>query len=130
MAASALRVFARLEAEVEGNGGQVGSVVGSGFRGGSCHRDDGVHDSQGGGIFLSDGGIFEPVGLELPCEEFVKPGVCLRVSRFSGVRKTIQEVVRCNCPPMSEKLIISQVGPSGAWSTWRAKHGGHRLGGA
>ena len=74
-------------------------MVGSGFRGGICRGNDGVHDFQGGCLFSSDGRIFEPIGLELPRESLVKPGVCLRVRGFSGVGQTIQEVRRCNCPP-------------------------------
>ena len=97
--AGALCVFAGQEAEVEANGDQVGNVVGSGVVGGSCRGDNGVHNSQGGGFFLSDVGVFEPVGLELTHEALVKPGVCLRVGRFSGFRQTIQEVGRCNSPP-------------------------------
>ena len=61
--ASTLRVFARTEAEVEANCEQVGDLVGSRIIGAGCLVDDGVHDSQGGGLFLSDGGILEPVGL-------------------------------------------------------------------
>ena len=57
-----------------------------------------MHDYQGDGLLSSNGGIFEPVGLELPRETLVKPGVCLRVDRFSGVGQTIQEVRRYNCP--------------------------------
>ena len=87
--AGALCVFAGPETKVEANGDQVGNVVGSGVVGGSCRGDDGVYDSQGGGLFLLEGGIFEPVGLELPREAFVEPGVCLRVGRFSGVVQTI-----------------------------------------
>ena len=49
--------------------------MGSGFGGGSCCGDDRVHDSQGGGLFSSDGGVFEPVGLELSREALVEPGV-------------------------------------------------------
>ena len=75
--AVALRVFTGPEAEVEADGDQVGHVVNSGVRGGSCLGDDGVHDSQGGGLFSLDGGIFEPVGLELLREALVEPGVCL-----------------------------------------------------
>ena len=82
--AGALYVFTGPEAEVEANGYQVGNVVGSGVRVGSCHGNDGVHNLQGGGLFLSDGGIFEPVGLEFPREALVEPGVCLGVGRFSG----------------------------------------------
>ena len=54
----ALRAFAGPEAEVESNGDQVETVVGSGVRGGSCRGDDGLHNYQGGGIFLLDRGIF------------------------------------------------------------------------
>ena len=81
----ALSVFAGPEAEVESTGDQVGNVVGSGVGGGSCLGDNGVHDSQERGLFLSDGGIFEPVGIEFPCEALVEPGVCLKVGRVSGV---------------------------------------------
>ena len=52
------------------------------------------------------GGIFEPVGLELPREALVKPGVCLGVSRFSGVGQTMQEVGRCNRPPCLRKQLF------------------------
>ena len=83
--AGALRVFAGPEAEVEVNGDQFGDVVGSSVGVGSCLGDDEVHDSQGGGIFSSDGGIFEPVRLELRSEALVDPGVCLGVGRFSGL---------------------------------------------
>ena len=55
----------------------------SGVGKGSCLGDDGVHDSQGDGIFSLGGGIFEPVGLELPREALVDPGVCLRAG-FMG----------------------------------------------
>ena len=72
---STFRVFAGPEAEVEANGDQVGDVVGSGVGGGSCHGDNGLHDSQGDGLLSSDGGIFEPVGLELPRDALVDPGV-------------------------------------------------------
>ena len=61
--ASALRVFKGPEAEVEANGDQVGDVVGSGVGGGSCLSKDGVPDSQGGCLFLLDGGVFKPISL-------------------------------------------------------------------
>ena len=66
-----------------------------GVRGGGCCSDTGVNDYQGGGFFLSDRGVLKPVGLELPREALVIPGVCLRVSWFYGIRQTIQEVGRC-----------------------------------
>ena len=50
--ASALRVFAGPEAEVEANCDQVDDVVGSGVRGAGCRGDNGVNDSQGGRLFL------------------------------------------------------------------------------
>ena len=59
-------------------------VVGSGVGGGSCLGNNGLHDSQGGGLFLLDWGIFEAVRLKLPCEALVEPSVRLGVSRFSG----------------------------------------------
>ena len=43
--AGALRVFAGPEVEVEADGDQIGDVVGSGVRGGSCLGDNGVHNS-------------------------------------------------------------------------------------
>ena len=92
-------MFAGTEEEVEFNGDQFGDMVGSGVKGGSCRGNDGVHNSQWGGLFSSDRGIFNPVGIELPREALVDPGVCLRVSWFSGVGQTIQEVGSCNCPP-------------------------------
>ena len=49
--AGTLRVFAGPVAEVEANDDQVGKVAGSGVRGVSCLGDNGVHDSQGGGLF-------------------------------------------------------------------------------
>ena len=67
-------------------------MVGSGIRGGSFRGYNGVNDSQGGDIFLSGGGIFEPVGIEFLRKALVNPGVCLRVGWFSGVGQTIQEV--------------------------------------
>ena len=45
--AGALRVFSGSEAEVESNGDQVGNMVGSGVRGGSCLCDDGLDDRDG-----------------------------------------------------------------------------------
>ena len=97
--AGALRAFAGSQAEVQANGDQVGYVAGSGVGGGSFLVDDGLDDSEGDCLFLSDRGIFEAVALEFPCEALVEPSVCFGVSRFSGVRQTIQEVGRCNCPP-------------------------------
>ena len=92
-------MFAGTEAEVEFNGDQFGDMVGSGVNGGSCRGNNGVHNSQWGGLFSSDRGVFKPVGLELPREVLVYPGACLRFSWFSGVGQTIQEVVSCNCTP-------------------------------
>ena len=66
--AGALHVFAGPEAEIESNGDQVGNVVGSGVRGASWCSDNGVHDSQGGGLLSLDGEIIDTAGLELPCE--------------------------------------------------------------
>ena len=83
--AGALRVFAGPESEAEAAGDQVGNVVGYGGGGGRCLGNYGVHDSQGDCLFSSDRGIFEPVGLELPREALVDPGVCLGVRRFSRV---------------------------------------------
>ena len=97
--AGALHVFTESQVEVEANGDQVGYVVGAGVGGGSCLGNNGLHDSQGGGLFLLDWGIFEAVRLKLPCEVLVKPSECLGVSRFSGVGQTIQEVGHCNRPP-------------------------------
>ena len=97
--AGALRVFTGPEAEVEANGDQVGNMVGSGGGGGSCLGDDGLGDLEGDCLFSSDRGIFEAVGLELPCEVLVGPSARLGVGRFSGVEETIQEVGRCNRPP-------------------------------
>ena len=74
-------------------------MVGSGVGGDNCCGNDGVHDYQGDGLFLSDGGIPKPVGLEFPREALVDTGVCLRASCFSGVGQTIQDMVRCNHPP-------------------------------
>ena len=74
-------------------------MVGSGVRGGSCRGDDGLHNSQGDGLFLSDERVFEPIGLELLREALVEPSVCLGVGRFYGVGQTIQEVGCCNHPP-------------------------------
>ena len=73
----------------------VGSVVG----GGSSLGNDGFDDPKWDCLFSSDKGIFEAVGLELPCEALVEPSVRLGVSRFSGVGETIQEVGSCNRPP-------------------------------
>ena len=73
-------------------------MVGSGVGGYVFHVNDRVKDSQGDVLLSSDGGILETVGLELPREALVEPGVCLRVGWFSGAGKTIQEVGRCNHP--------------------------------
>ena len=75
----ALCIFAGPEAEIEANGEQVGDMVVFGVGGASCRGDDGVQNSQGGGLFPSDGVILKPVGLELSREALVEPGVCLRV---------------------------------------------------
>ena len=83
-------------------------MVGSGVRLGSCPGYDGVHNSQGGGLFSSDRGVFEPVSLVLPCEALVDPSVCLGVRRFSGVGQTIQEVGHCNCPPCLRNRLFSR----------------------
>ena len=74
-------------------------MVGSGVGGGSCVGDDGLDDPEWDCLFSSDRGIFEAVGLELPCEALVESSVRLGVGRFSGVGETIQEVGRCNRPP-------------------------------
>ena len=97
--AGALCVFSGSQAEVEANGDQVGDMVGSGVRGGSCLENDGLDDPKGGCLFSSDRRIFEAVSLEFLCEALVKPSVRLGVGRFSGVGETIQEVGRCNRPP-------------------------------
>ena len=68
-----------------------------------------MHDYQGDGLFSSDGGIFEPVGLELLREALIEPGVCLGVGRFSGVEQTIQEVGRCNRPPCLRNRLFTKV---------------------
>ena len=52
------------------------------------------------------------------CEALVEPGVCLRVSRFSGVGQTILEVDYCNRPPclrnrLSPKLVHQALGVLG-----------------
>ena len=73
--AGALRVFAGLEAEIEANGDRVGCVVRSVVRRARCCGNNGVHDYQGDGLFLSDGEILEPVGIEFPREALVKTGV-------------------------------------------------------
>ena len=61
--AGALRVFAGPQAEVEGSGDQVGDVVGSGVGGGCFLGDNGVRDSQGGGLFSLIGGSSSPYAL-------------------------------------------------------------------
>ena len=71
--AGALCVFAGSQVEVEANGDQVGNVVGSEVGIGSCRGDDRVHNSQRGGIYSLDGGVFELVGLELLREALVQP---------------------------------------------------------
>ena len=73
--AGALLVFAGPEAEVKSNGDKVRDVVGYGIVGGSFHSNYRAHDIQGGGLFSADGGIFEPVVLELPREALVQPGM-------------------------------------------------------
>ena len=68
-----------------------------------------VHNSQGDGIFSLDRRIFEPICLEFLCETLVKPSVCLGVRQFPGVRKTIQEVGRCNCPPCLRNQLFPKL---------------------
>ena len=58
--AGALRVFSGPQAEVEGSGDQVGDVVGSGVGGGCFLGDNGVRDSQVGGLFSWTGGSSSP----------------------------------------------------------------------
>ena len=115
-------IFEGPEAEVEASGDQVSNVVGSGFGGGSCRGNDGVHDSKGDGLFLLGGGIFKPLVLELLSEALVDPGVCLRFGRFSGVRQTTQEVGRCNFAPclinqFFHKLVQPALGVLGVPNT-------------
>ena len=81
-----------------------------------------MHNSQGGGIFWSNGGILEPIGLELPREALVDLGVCLRVGWFSGDGQTIQEVGCCKHPPclrnrLSPKLVHLALGVLGVPNT-------------
>ena len=68
---------------------------------------------RGVAFFCWTGGILDSVGLELPCEVLVGPGVCLKVSWFSGFGKTIQEVVHCNHPPcLRNGLFLKSVHPA------------------
>ena len=106
--ASAPSVFVGTEAEVEANGDQVGDVMGSGVRGGSCRSNNGVHDYQGDGLSSFDRWIFKPVGLEFPRKALVEPGVCLRVVRFSGFGNTIHEVGCCNHPPCLRNIFFTK----------------------
>ena len=64
----ALRVFSGPEAEVEANGDQVFNVVRSSVGGDGYRYNNSVNNFQGGGILLSDRGILEPLGIELPRE--------------------------------------------------------------
>ena len=71
---------------------------------------------KGGGLFSLDGGILEPVGLELPREALVDTGVLKSRLVFWG-RADHPGGGTLQSPPMPEKKIISQVSPSSAWST-------------
>ena len=57
----ALGVFAVLEEEVEPQLGQVGDMPDFWVGGGGFCGQDGVNDAQGGGLFLLDVGVFDPV---------------------------------------------------------------------
>ena len=100
-------------------------VGGGGFRG-----HDEVYDAQGGGIFPIDWGIFHPVSFELPGEMLVQADMSLGVEG-GGVWGRIGHPVggTLKLPPMSEKPIIFQVVPLGAWTTGLNGPGTCRLGG-
>ena len=51
-----------------------------------CCGHDGVGDAQGGGLFLIDWGIFDPVSFELSGEALVQVSASLEVGGVSGVR--------------------------------------------
>ena len=77
MLACALGVFVGPEAEVEFQLDQVGNVVVLGVGRGGCRGHDEVKDSHGGGFFMLEMGILDPVGFELPGEALVETGVIL-----------------------------------------------------
>ena len=95
----ALGVFARLEAEVEAQGDQVGYLTGFGIGGEGCCGGDGVDNADWDGLFSFDQRFLQAVDFELPGETSVQSSVGLGVGRLSWVGETILEVGRCNCPP-------------------------------
>ena len=58
--AGALPVFAVPEGELESNSDQFSDVMDSWVEGDICCNDDGVQNSQGNGLLLSDGGSLSP----------------------------------------------------------------------
>ena len=83
-------------------------MVRSGVVGAGCHGDDGVSNSQGDGLFSSDGGILYPISIELTHEALVEPDFCLRVGWFYGVGKKIQDVGNFNCPSCLKNRFFSK----------------------
>ena len=75
--ASAIGLVTGPQADVEAQLEQVGDVVDLGVGGGYCRDQNGVNNSRGGGFYLPDWVILDPVGLELRGETLVNTGVNL-----------------------------------------------------
>ena len=84
---------------------------------------------MGGGFFLLDWVILDPINFELTGESQVQDGVSLGVGGdFLGwIGHQVGGLLQS--PPMPEKLILYQVGPLGTWSNRRVGPGACRLGG-
>ena len=80
LVAGALDVFTRSEAEVEAAGDQVGDLTGFGIGGEGCCDDDGVNDTEWGGLFSFDWRVLQAVGFELTGETYVQSDVGLGVA--------------------------------------------------
>ena len=83
----------------------------------------------GGGFFLSDRMVLDPIGFKLPGEPHIQSAVGLGVGGLPGVWKASQEVGCRNLPPIPEKPTHFQVGPLDAWSTGCDRDGACRLAG-
>ena len=97
----------------------VGSV-------GSCSYN-GVNDSQGGIFSPLDWVVLDPIGLSCLVRHLSRPvRACDSGGLWDHAGHTGGGLLQL--PPMPEKPIISQVGPLGAWITWRDGPDGRILG--
>ena len=72
--------------------GQSGDVSGVKIGGLCVFFNDGMNDSEGGGILSLDQWVLDAIGFKLTGEALVQSGVGLGVWGFYGIREDIQEV--------------------------------------